>query len=242
MIYDPVPQTVAGRDTFTVKISAPIIHRRTGEVVGRVGVNVDTAEIQPVVDATIQEHHEIAAMTVYSHNGIIVASGVPNQAGFSGTHLEIILYPFTIGETGASWTLMLGTEDHVILAQVNQMAVFTIIIAIVAVILTAVIIFMVSINIAKPIGNVARTLKDISEGEGDLTKTVDFHAKDEIGGPARYFNATLKKIKRLVMTIKNQSIAFFDIGSELAGNMDETTAAINEITDESPLLKMQKQA
>ncbi|MDR1252532.1 MAG: methyl-accepting chemotaxis protein [Treponema sp.] len=265
IIYDPVPQTVAGRDTFTVKISAPIIHRRTGEVVGRVGVNVDTAETQPVVDATIQEHHEIAAMTVYSHNGIIVASGVPNQAGrllrdaqrtlFGGdtdaaqsavlngekrrfrdysevldAELEIILYPFTIGETGASWTLMLGTEDHVILAQVNQMTVFTIIIAIVAVILTAVIIFMVSINIAKPIGNVARTLKDISEGEGDLTKTVDFHAKDEIGDLARYFNATLDKIKRLVMTIKNQSIALFDIGSELAVNMDETAAAINEIT------------
>ncbi|MDR1176704.1 MAG: methyl-accepting chemotaxis protein [Treponema sp.] len=265
IIYDPVPQTVAGRDTFTVKISAPIIRRRTGEVVGRVGVNVDTAETQPVVDATIQDRHEIAGMSVYSQNGTIVASGAPNQVGrllsdaqralFSAdtdaaqnavlngekrrfrdysevlnAELEIILYPFTIGETGTNWTLMLGTEDHVILAQVNRMIVFTIIIAAAAVILTAVIIFLVSISITKPIVNVALTLKDISEGEGDLTKTVDSHAKDEIGALARYFNATLDKIKQLIIIIKNQSTALSDIGAELANNMTETAAAVNEIT------------
>jgi methyl-accepting chemotaxis protein len=265
IIYDPVPQTVAGRDTFTVKISAPIIHRRTNEVVGRVGVNVDTAETQPVIDATIQEHHEIAAMTVYSDNGTIIASGTPNQVGrllrdaqktlfgddtdaaqntvihgekrrfrdYSedlDAELEIILYPFTIGETGVSWSLLLGTEDHVILAQINQMTVFTIIIAAAALILTAVIIFLVAINITRPIVNVALTLKDISEGEGDLTKIVNFHSKDEVGDLARYFNATLEKIKRLIITIKKQSIALFDIGSELSGNMTETAAAINEIT------------
>jgi methyl-accepting chemotaxis protein len=265
IIDDPVPQAVAGRNTFTVNISMPIIHRRTGEVVGRVGVNVDTAETQPVVDETVQEHHEIAAMTVYSRNGTIVASGAPNQVGrllsdaqrtlFSAdtdaaqravlngekrrfkdysdvldAELEIILFPFTIGDTKTSWTLMLGTEDHIILAQVNQLTLFTIIIAVVVVILTAVIIYIVSVRIAKPIVNMALTLKDISEGEGDLTKTVDFHAKDEIGDLARYFNATLEKIKRLVITIKNQSVALFDIGSELASNMSETAAAVNEIT------------
>jgi methyl-accepting chemotaxis protein len=265
LVYDPVPQTVAGRATFTVKISAPIIHRRTNEVVGRVGVNVDAAETQPVVDETIQGHHEIAAMTVYSNNGTIIASGVPNQTGrllrdaqsalFSGdtdaaqnavirgekrrfrnysedmnAELEIILYPFAIGETGVNWTLMLGTEDEVILAQVKQMTVFTIIIAVAALVLTAAIIFLVSINITKPIVNVALTLKDISEGEGDLTKTVSFHSKDEVGDLARYFNATLEKIKLLIIAIKNQSAALFDIGAELAGNMTETAAAINEIT------------
>jgi methyl-accepting chemotaxis protein len=264
-IYDPVPQTVAGRDTFTVKISAPVIHRRTGEVVGRVGVNVDTAETKPVVDATLQEHDEIAVITVYSNNSTIIASGDSNQVGQllgdvqsalfgadTGTaqnavihgekrrftnysedldaDLEIILYPFTIGETGVSWTLMLGTEDHVILAQINRMTLFTGIIAVAAVILTAMIIFLVSVSITKPIVKVALTLKDISEGEGDLTKTVDSHSKDEIGDLARYFNATLEKIKQLVITIKNQSIALFDIGSDLAGNMTETAAAVNEIT------------
>jgi hypothetical protein len=37
IIYAPAAQTVAGKDTFTVKISAPVIHRRTNQVVAGLG-------------------------------------------------------------------------------------------------------------------------------------------------------------------------------------------------------------
>jgi methyl-accepting chemotaxis protein len=272
VIYDPILQTIAGRNTFTVKISVPIIHRRTNQVVGHVGVNVDIAETQPVVDSTIKNNSDITAITVYAHNGTIIASSLPNQVGrllsdaqgslfdkdigaalnaivngekrrfkkYSETldaELEVILYPFTIGETDVSWALMLGTETHLILDQINEMTVFTIIIAAAALVLTVAIIFVVSISITKPIVNVALTLKDISEGEGDLTKMVDVDSKDEIGDLARYFNATLKKIKLLILTIKQQSTGLSDIGTELSSNMTQTAAAINEITSNIQSIK-----
>jgi methyl-accepting chemotaxis protein len=84
--------------------------------------------------------------------------------------------------------------------------------------------------ISKPIRNVALTLKDISEGEGDLTKQVDISRRDEIGDLAKYFNSTLEKIKYLVVTIKQQAVSLFDIGSKLSANMSETASAINQIT------------
>ncbi|MDR1901904.1 MAG: methyl-accepting chemotaxis protein [Treponema sp.] len=264
-IYDPVPQNVSGKDTYTVRVAVPVFSRKTGGVVGRIGVNVDTAYLQPIVDETISLHLDATAMTVYSDNGTIIGSGAPNQYGrllrdaqkalFSAStdiaqdavvngkklrlseysevlkkNLEIILYPFTIGETGVSWSLMVGTDKNVILAEVNAMTVFTIIITVIAVVLAAVIIFFVAVRITKPIVNVALTLKDISEGEGDLTKLVVVNSKDEVGDLARYFNATLDKIKNLVITIKKQSSLLFDIGNELASNMTETAAAVNEIT------------
>jgi methyl-accepting chemotaxis protein len=151
--------------------------------------------------------------------------------------LELILYPFTIGETGVSWSLMLGTAKSVILEEVNTMIKYTVIIATVVLAIAAVIVLLVSGSIAKPIANVALTLKDISEGEGDLTKTVNVHSKDEIGDLARYFNATLEKIKNLVVIIKRQAVSLFDIGNELAGNMSETAAAINEITSNIQSIK-----
>jgi methyl-accepting chemotaxis protein len=264
-IEDPVLQNVAGKDTYIVKISVPVIYRKTGEVVGRVGVNVNTAYTQPVVDDTIKANPDISAMTVYSDNGTIIASYALEQVGkllrdaqsslYSAdtakaqemvvkgekfrlaeyseilkTELEMIIYPFTIGETGTSWALMLGTEKTVILEEINTMLAYSLIVGIAAVLIMSVIVFFVSGSIVKPIVNVALTLKDISEGEGDLTKTVNIHSKDEIGDLARYFNETLKKIKTLVVTIKNQSVSLFDIGTELAGNMTETAAAINQIT------------
>jgi methyl-accepting chemotaxis protein len=266
-IDDPVPERVKGKDTFIVRVTVPVIYRQTGEVAGRVGVNVNTAYTQPVVDNVISDPamDDIIAMSVFSDNSTVIASGVASHVGKSlrdaqasmfredtdaaeaavlrgekcrfaqysdalGQELEIVLYPFTIGETGVSWSLLVGTGKDVILEEINEMTVFTVIIAAAAVVLVAVIIYLVAAGITKPIVGVALTLKDISEGEGDLTKTVNISSKDEIGDLARYFNATLEKIKNLVATIKSQSVALFDIGGELASNMTETAAAINEIT------------
>ncbi|MDR0689460.1 MAG: methyl-accepting chemotaxis protein [Spirochaetaceae bacterium] len=273
-IDDPVVRTVEGQNTYIVKISVPVIYRKTGEVVGRVGVDVNAAYTQPVVDDTIKAHSDITAMTVYSDNGTIVASYALEQVGrlltdaqsplFSAdtaaaqdavvkgekfrlteyseilkTELEMIIYPFTIGETGTSWALMLGTEKTVILEEIKAMTAYSITIVVAALVIMSMVVFFVAGSIAKPIVNVALTLKDISEGEGDLTRTVNIHSKDEIGDLARYFNATLEKIKNLVVTIKSQSASLFDIGNELASNMDETAAAINEITSNIQSIKGQ---
>jgi methyl-accepting chemotaxis protein len=266
-IDDPMPMQVEEKDTYIVNVSVPVIYRKTGEVVGRVGVNVNTGYTQPVVDAVINDPaiKDIIAMSVFSANSTVIASGVTSHIGKSlreaqavmfredtdaaeyavlhgekrrfaqysdalKQELEIILYPFTIGETGVSWSLLLGTGRAVIMEDINRMIIYTIIIAAAAVIIMGVIVFFVSTNITKPIVNVALTLKDISEGEGDLTKTVNINSKDEIGDLARYFNATLGKIRNLIITIKNQTAVLFDIGNELASNMTETAAAINEIT------------
>ncbi|MDR2797344.1 MAG: methyl-accepting chemotaxis protein [Treponema sp.] len=267
MIYDPVPQTVAGKNIYTVKITVPVIYRKTNEVIGRVGVNINIGFTQSMVDRLIKNQitKDITAVTVYSDNSTVIASYSTDHIGkllkdtqdtlydtntliaedavvygkkqrFSvystilKKNLQIILYPFTIGETGTTWSLMLGTDKNIILEKVNALTFFTIILGVVATLITAAIIFVVSGTIAKPIVKVALTLKDISEGEGDLTKTVNINSKDEIGDMARYFNATLEKIRNLVLTIQNQTDSLVNVGNELAGNMSKTATAVKEIT------------
>ena len=89
---------------------------------------------------------------------------------------------------------------------------------------------IITSNIAKPIVKVTDTLKDIAQGEGDLTRSIIVKSKDEIGDLSCYFNQTLEKIKGLVVNIKQQSSSLSEIGTELAGNMTETASAVNEIT------------
>ncbi|GHV40801.1 methyl-accepting chemotaxis protein [Spirochaetia bacterium] len=146
------------------------------------------------------------------------------------TNLELVIQPFTIAETGTRWGLMLGTPESLIMEQINAMTQFAILLGVISAIVVAVVIYFVVNAITKPIVKVADTLKDISEGEGDLTKTVELNSKDEVGDLARYFNATLGKIRDLVASIKKQAAALFDIGNDLSANMTETAAAINEIT------------
>ncbi|MDR1930153.1 MAG: methyl-accepting chemotaxis protein, partial [Treponema sp.] len=264
-VKEPFPQTVNGKDTYVFSLSAPVINRRTDEVVALVAVNLVIDGCQPVVEQIIRDHRDIACMAIYTDKGTIIGSYQPELIGrnmleadaalfgddiaaavenvATGGHfttkkysevlksnVDIVLYPFILGTSNSSWSVMLGTTEDVMLEEVRTLTFFIILIAAVMLLITAVIVFFVLSRTVKPIVDVAETLKDISEGEGDLTRTVNINSRDEIGDLARFFNKTLEKIKNLVVIIKQQSVALFDIGNELASNMTETAAAINEIT------------
>jgi methyl-accepting chemotaxis protein len=145
-------------------------------------------------------------------------------------NMELVLAPFAIGASGTPWSVMIGISESVMMADVKSMQLFTIVLLIISIVISTAIIFFVATKIVKPIIFVSATLKDISEGEGDLTKTVNLNSNDEIGDLATYFNATLAKIRGLVGKVKAQAASLFDIGNELAASMTQTTAAINEIT------------
>jgi methyl-accepting chemotaxis protein len=110
------------------------------------------------------------------------------------------------------------------------MRTFVIILASIAMVIAVVIIYFALYTTTKPIVLVADTLRDISEGEGDLTRTVAVSSKDKIGDLTLYFNKTLEKIKNLIIVIKKQADTLSGIGQDLSSNMTETAAAVNEIT------------
>jgi methyl-accepting chemotaxis protein len=129
-----------------------------------------------------------------------------------------------------TWTVMVGATEDFMLLEVHEMTRFAIIIAALAIAMSAAIIFFVLGRTVKPIIRVADTLKDIAQGEGDLTRSVVVHSNDEVGDLAKYFNQTLDKIRNLVIVIKNEAAKLSDIGSDLSSNMTETAAAVNQIT------------
>jgi methyl-accepting chemotaxis protein len=131
---------------------------------------------------------------------------------------------------GFDMILVTLVEEHIILSELNAMRTLMLIIVGGLMILGIIAALLISRSIVRPIIEVSRTLKNISEGEGDLTKTITTRAKNEIGDLARYFNLTLQKIKSMVVLIKQQAASLLNIGGELAANMTETAAAINEIT------------
>jgi methyl-accepting chemotaxis protein len=149
------------------------------------------------------------------------------------------MYPFCAGRATTAWVVLISVPRATVLAEVNTLVVFAIIFVGIAVVLTVVIIFFISGSIVKPIIGIAAMLKDISEGEGDLTKRLDIKSKDEIGDMAHYFNLTIDKIKALVIIIKQQSKALLGIGNELASNMTETAAAVNQIAANIQSVKTQ---
>jgi methyl-accepting chemotaxis protein len=146
------------------------------------------------------------------------------------TNIRIEMQPFQIGDSDNTWSVMIASTESFIKKEVNGVIRFTIILASGALIAAVILIYLVLGGTTAPIVRVADTLKDISEGEGDLTQTVKIHSKDEVGDLANYFNKTLEKIKNMVLLIKKQSHILSEIGSKLSSNMTETASAMNEIT------------
>ena len=89
----------------------------------------------------------------------------------------------------------------------------------------------------RPIRRTVAILKD--KGEGDLTKTIPVGSRDEIGEMAHHLNLTFDNIKNLVITIKQQSGILSNIGVELASNMTETAASVNQISSNIQSIKNQ---
>jgi len=89
--------------------------------------------------------------------------------------------------------------------------------------------FFYTRGIIKPIVAVTHALRDIAEGEGDLTRRIINHSKDEVGDLSYYFNLSMSKIENIVDKIQNETAALSRISSNLACNMNHTAAAMSEI-------------
>ena len=130
--------------------------------------------------------------------------------------------------------LFIGVEmtniDKVISQNTARQVILIVIIAgLTLVVLTGINILSYTFILLRPIRTVTGMLKDISEGDGDLTQQITVSGNDEIGDLSMYFNETLGNIKELVGTIKYKVNALTNTGYELSVNMEKTSKAVSNI-------------
>jgi len=202
---------------------------------GFVLANDDPQYIGKQIDDEPQYHDQINAVKEIIKNAK-EWEGVEYDPDMK-TNIVMAITNIPIGSSPTTWSIMVGSTETYILRDVNSLRNFVLILASIALLVAVVIIYFVLGSTTAPIVKVANTLKDISEGEGDLTQTIAVHSNDEVGDLAIYFNKTIGKIKDLVLLIKKQAGVLKDIGNALASNMTETAAAINEITSNIQSIK-----
>jgi len=228
LIQPRIVQTIKDFD----EVSALSIYTNTGYVLAsyrpdRIGKNMVEAEVQ------FGSHINQAFEAVKAGTEYECFSYAPTLK----ENIQIAIANIPIGSSKTNWSVMVGSVESYIMKEVNDMRNFVLMIAGVVIVVAVVIIYLVLSNTTAPIVKVADTLRDISEGEGDLTKSVVVHTDDEVGDLAKFFNKTIAKIKGLVLLIKQQAGLLSDIGNDLSSNMTETAAAINEITSNIQSIK-----
>ena len=103
-------------------------------------------------------------------------------------------------------------------------------IGVVIVLIALLISFFVAQAMVKPIDVTVEALRNIAQGDGDLTVRLPIHGNDEVTDLSQYFNQTIEKIGSSIKSVGGSANIMQSIGDELSSNMTETASAINEIT------------
>ncbi len=119
-------------------------------------------------------------------------------------------------------TLEIGYNNNAInKAKRENYTIMFFIIVIASLIFAAGIIFLTRFIILKRVDHTVKMLRDIAEGEGDLTRRLDASAEDELGELAKWFNTFVENIQHIIATAQ-QTVALVSSSShELAATADE---------------------
>ncbi len=93
-----------------------------------------------------------------------------------------------------------------------------------------IIVYFTARKIVQPINATVAALKNIAQGDGDLTVRLSVSGNDEVSDLSQYFNQTIDKIAASVKSVGKSSTAMQHVGEELASNMTETASAVYEIS------------
>ena len=141
--------------------------------------------------------------------------------------LDNIASHATMKTTG--WKVVVRAPLKEFLGTVEILRNYMIVVAIILLIIVSIIVYFIARKMVKPLVNVVDALKDISQGEGDLTIKLPLNNNDELTLLSSYFNQTIKKIGNSIRSIGGNAVIMQDIGSSLASNMTETAASIYQI-------------
>ena len=128
------------------------------------------------------------------------------------------------------WTIVINAPKEEFLGAISELRLQMILIGVSVLAVSLVIVFFVAIAMIKPVNVVVGALKNIAQGEGDLTVRLPVTGNDEVTDLSNYFNQTIEKIGTSIRQVGTDSNNMEEIGTELASNMTETASAVQQIS------------
>ena len=144
---------------------------------------------------------------------------------------------------GKRWAIIAEMEEGEVMAGLLSLRENRALLISIASLLVLVILFLlfVRFNIIRPLSRFLEMTKELSEGEGDLTRRleVDPEKRDEINLASKYFNAFLDKVREIVVRARHSAEGNLRIAEELRTDSEllkeKITEEMNDIAKASEL-------
>jgi methyl-accepting chemotaxis protein len=84
-------------------------------------------------------------------------------------------------------------------------------------------------TILRPVNAMVVLLRDMAEGEGDLTRRLDDASKDEIAVASRYFNSFLEKLRGIIRQVAQASQEVASASNQLHATAEQMATGVEEV-------------
>ncbi|MCA9401257.1 MAG: methyl-accepting chemotaxis protein, partial [Candidatus Omnitrophica bacterium] len=123
-----------------------------------------------------------------------------------------------------NWVTLAEIDDAE--AMIPVKVIFVEMLILLAVILIVIVVLGLGFNkmLMNVINSMVENLKDIAQGEGDLTKSIQVDTKDELGELAGWFNTFIQKLEGIICQVK-------DAAEQLATAVEEVSSSSQQISD-----------
>jgi methyl-accepting chemotaxis protein len=261
VIVEPYSYAIGGKTILMTSLVVPI-KDKNGKVVGTAGVDVDVTHLQGLFGAikvyqtgygrlisakglVVTDPNTTLVNTLGAEfegtNGKEIFDTLKNGNVFSSleysktlkTNLLKSFVPVFVGKTQTPWIFSAIVPEAEIYQDVNTLITRTGVIGLIGILFISGVVIFVATSVTKPLIQITGMVKDISEGEGDLTKRLAATSQDEIGKLAGYFNDFTGKLQALIQKVALNTQSVASASTELLAISEETSAGAAESLDKT---------
>jgi methyl-accepting chemotaxis protein len=137
---------------------------------------------------------------------------------------------------GLRWALLAEIDEAEAFAATKTLKWVALVVTVVGIAGIVLVAFLMTRGIVRPLNAAVEGLKDIAQGEGDLTMRLSVTSKDEVGELARWFNTFIEKLQGIIRdigngvdTLSSSSTELSAISEEMSKSSEDTSQRANTV-------------
>lgn len=154
---------------------------------------------------------------------------------YNGNPVLSAYMPVQVGDD--TWALMAEIDEEEAFAPVVHLRNQLLLVGAIGAVAIVVLALLITRGITKPANQTALALKDIAQGEGDLTRRLTANTNDEIGDIAIWFNAFIERIQNMIKDLAQSAESLVGAASEMnsislqvSSNSDQTSSQAEAVS------------
>ncbi|HIZ89689.1 MAG TPA: methyl-accepting chemotaxis protein [Candidatus Mucispirillum faecigallinarum] len=122
--------------------------------------------------------------------------------------------------------IMRSDANKTITAQYSSF-IISLVFAIISIVYAVIIMYVLNRSVIKPLRYTTKLVGSLTQGDGDLTKRVNIHSKDELGQLAGYINMFISNVQEIIVEVKSSSDEVASGSVQLSATMEELSTTFS---------------